>query len=148
MIQAAVGERAFGVAASKGDLLLTIRAEFEEELDQLQQNLERFARELAEAEELTVSFSYHDVFPMTSNHKDSVDKIRQVCREKGFELIELDKGNRGSEDFGHFLKATRGAICYIGNGVDSPPLHTHRYDFPDEIIETAVKLFKGLTELQ
>jgi amidohydrolase len=148
VIQVAVGEQAFGVAASKGDLLLTIRAEFEEELDRLQQSLERFARELAEAEELSVSFSYLDVFPVTSNHKESVDKIRQVCREKGFELIELDKGNRGSEDFGHFLKATRGAICYIGNGVDSPHLHTHLYDFPDEIIETAVKLFKGLTELR
>src|SRR5690606_15956709 len=34
-----LGERSFGVAASKGDLLLTIRAQYESELDRLQKNL-------------------------------------------------------------------------------------------------------------
>ncbi len=39
VIQVDIGERAFGIAASKGDLLLTIRAQFEEELNELQRNL-------------------------------------------------------------------------------------------------------------
>lgn len=59
----------------------------------------------------------------------------------------MEQGFRGSEDFGHYLKETKSAICYIGNGENYPDLHTHAYDFPDEIIETAVELFKGLADL-
>ena len=147
IIQVNIGERAFGVSASKGELLLTIRAQYEDELDQLQENLENIALKQAQAYGLTVGFEYNDVFPVTSNHKESSDKIRKVSREKGFKLIEMEEGFRGSEDFGHFLKETKGAICYIGNGENYPDLHTHAYDFPDEIMETAVELFKGLAEL-
>lgn len=147
IIQVDVGERAFGVAASKGDLLLTIRAEFEEELDQLQKNLENLALEKGHADGIDVTFAYHDVFPVTSNHKESSDRIRQVCREKGFQLLEMEQGMRGSEDFGHFLKETQGAMCYIGNGEDYPQVHTNEYDFPDSNIEIAVELFKGLVAL-
>jgi len=147
VIQVDVGERAFGVAASKGDLLLTIRAEFEEELDKLQENLEKLALEKGNADGIDVTFSYHDVFPVTANHQESSNKIRQVCRNKGFQALVLDEGIRGSEDFGHYLKETKGAMCYIGNGEEYPQVHTNDYDFPDSIIETAVELFKGLVEL-
>jgi hypothetical protein len=42
---------------------------------------------------------------------------------------------------------TKGAIFYIGNGENYPHIHTYEYDFRDEIIETAVELFKGLAEI-
>ncbi len=144
VIQVAVGERAFGVSASKGELLLTIRALHEEDMNRLQKDLERVASEQAREHGLKVSFSFTDVFPETVNHKESSDKIRRVCREKGFRLIEMPEGHRGSEDFGYYTKLIPGALCYIGNGEDYPPVHTHEYDFPDAIIETAVELFKGL----
>jgi amidohydrolase len=147
VIQVDIGERAFGIAASKGDLLLTIRAQFEEELDELQQQLENLSLEQGEAYGLQVSFSYHDVFPVTSNHSESCDKIRRVCKERGIDLNEMLIGFRTSEDFGHYLKETKGAIFYIGNGVDYPHIHTSSYDFNDEIIETAVEIFKGLAKL-
>lgn len=147
VIQVDIGERAFGVSASKGDLLLTIRALYETEMDQLQKNLEDLALAQAEKFSLKVSFSYIDYFPETSNHKESSDKIRQVSKAKGFELVEMPEAFRGSEDFGHFLKQTKGAICYIGNGEDYPPVHSNGYDFKDDIIEIAVELFKGLAEI-
>lgn len=147
VIQVDIGERAFGVSASKGDLLLTIRALYEEEMDKLQKNLEGLALAQAEKYGLKVSFCYNDIFPETVNHKDSCDKIRQVCQAKGISIIEMTEAFRASEDFGHYLKETKGAICYIGNGENYPPIHTFEYDFPDEIIETAVTLFKGLAEM-
>lgn len=147
VIQVDIGERAFGVSASKGDLLLTIRALYEVEMDKLQKNLEDLALAQAEKYGLKVSFCYNDAFPETSNHKESADKIRQVCRAKGIEVLELSEAFRASEDFGHYLKQTKGAMCYIGNGEDYPSIHTYTYDFPDEIMETAVELFKGLAEL-
>jgi amidohydrolase len=144
VIQVAVGERAFGVSASKGDLLLTIRALYEEEMDRLQQDLEEMAREQADKYGLTVTFSFNDCFPETVNHKASSDKIRRVSREKGFRLFEMSDAHRGSEDYGHYTKIIPGAMCYIGNGEGYPAVHTVKYDFRDEIIETAVELFKGL----
>ncbi|MEW9673320.1 M20 family metallopeptidase [Ammoniphilus sp. 3BR4] len=147
VVQVDIGERAFGLSASKGDLLLTIRALYEAEMDKLQKNLEELAQAQAERYGLKVSFSYNDAFPETVNHKESSDKIRQVCQAQGIQLVEMTEAFRGSEDFGHYLKQTKGGICYIGNGEDYPHVHTFEYDFRDEIIETAVELFKGLAEL-
>jgi amidohydrolase len=148
VVQVNVGDRAFGISAGKGDLLLTIRAEFEDELDGLQENLENNARAQAQKDGIKVEFIYNDVFPVTSNSPESADRIREAARRKGFQVVEMKKGFRGSEDFGHYLKKTKGAICYIGNGLDYPAVHTHEYDFPDEIIETAVELFKELAGVQ
>ncbi|QFG00260.1 amidohydrolase [Psychrobacillus glaciei] len=147
VVQVDIGERAFGMSASKGDLLLTIRALHEVELDKLQKNLEELALAQAEIYDLKVSFSYNDTFPETVNHKESSDKIRKVCQDKEFQLIEMKEAIRASEDYGHYLKQTKGVMCYIGNGENHPHLHTYEYDFHDEIIETAVELFKGLAEL-
>ncbi|WP_199613757.1 M20 metallopeptidase family protein [Paenibacillus alkalitolerans] len=147
IVQVDIGERAFGLSASKGDLLLTIRAFYEEELEKLQKNLEALAQAQADKYDLKVTFSYNDIFPETVNWKESSDKIRQVCRAKGIQVVEMPKAFRGSEDFGHYLKLTKGAMCFIGNGENYPHVHTYEYDFRDDIIETAVELFKGLAEL-
>jgi amidohydrolase len=144
VVQIDVGEKAFGIAASKGELRMTIRAFYEEELDRLQENLENFAKEQAEEFGLKESFQYNDEFPETFNHKESADKIRLVAETNGVELVELKEAIRSSEDFGHFTKITKGALCFIGNGEDYPHIHTNTYDFRDELIESGVELFKGL----
>jgi len=147
VIQVDVGERAFGISAHRGDLLLTIRALYESEMDGLQRDLEELARRLAAEQGLRVSFSYQDVFPETVNHKASSDMVRQVCRAQGRQLVELTEARRGSEDYGYYLKETPGAMFFIGNGEDYPAVHTSGYDFRDELIEVAVDLFMGLVRL-
>jgi metal-dependent amidase/aminoacylase/carboxypeptidase family protein len=147
IVGADIGERAFGISAGRGDLLLTIRAAYEREMDELQNDLEQLSLKLAFEYGLSASFSYNDSFPETVNHKECCDKIREVCVSKGIRITELTEAFRASEDFGHFLKLTCGAICFIGNGEEYPPLHTGSYDFPDGNIETATELFKGLAKM-
>ncbi|MDW0114487.1 amidohydrolase [Sporosarcina saromensis] len=147
VVQIDVGEPAFGLSASKGALRMTIRALYEKGLDQLQENLENFAKTQAEEFGLTVRFDYNDEFPETVNHKESADKIRTVATNKGMDVVELQEAFRGSEDFGHFTKLTKGAYCFIGNGEEYPNVHTSEYDFRDELIESGVELFKGLAEM-
>lgn len=142
-----IGEGSFGIAASEGSLSITLRGEVEPELEALLKKVENLARIEGESDGLEVSFSYEDRFPVTSNHKSSVDKVRAVANGKNSQIIELEEGMRGSEDFGYYLEKTKGALFFIGNGEDHPEIHTVKYDFPDEIIETAVKMFKGLVEL-
>lgn len=147
VVQIAVGEKAFGVSAHRGDLLLTIRALYEHELDKLQRELEDVAVLEAEKYGLKVTFEYNDEFPETVNYRESADRIRLICKEKGIQQLEIQEAFRGSEDFGYYLKETKGAICYIGNGEDYTPLHTYDFDFRDELIETAVELFKGIADM-
>ena len=147
VVQVAIGEKAFGLSASKGDLLLTIRALYEEELDELQKNLEDLSEAQAEKYGLQVSLTYNDEFPENVNHPESTDKIRQAAKSKGMELVELKEAIRESEDFGHYTKLTKGSYCFIGNGENYARVHTNEYDFRDELIETGVELFKGLAGL-
>lgn len=147
VIQIDLGEKAFGVSASKGDLRLTIRALYEDEMDKLQYNIEKMTLFLACHYGLDATFSYNDSFPETTNHDESSAKIRQAGIDLGLDVFEMPEAFRGSEDFGHYLKETKGAICYIGNGTDYPHVHSHEYDFPDELIRTAVKLFKRISEM-
>ncbi|MBY0123555.1 M20 family metallopeptidase [Bacillus sp. S/N-304-OC-R1] len=146
VVQVDIGAKAFGVNASKGALRMTIRALYEKEMDKLQKNLEDLAKSEAEKYGLKVAFEYQDEFPETANDKESSDKIREVCKEKGIPMAELAEAFRGSEDFGHFTKLTKGSYCYVGNGENYPNLHSYEYDFKDDIIETAVEVFKGLAK--
>jgi metal-dependent amidase/aminoacylase/carboxypeptidase family protein len=147
VIQVAVGERAFGKNPGKGELLLTIRALYEEELDRLQRNIENLAKEEADKYGLKVAFEYLDVFPETYNHVESADKIRKAAKNAGYELIEMKEAIRSSEDFGYYTKITKGAIFIIGNGEDYPALHTNEYDFRDELIEVSADLFREIIQV-
>lgn len=147
VIGASIGKKAFGISAGEGELLLTIRALHEENLEEFQKKIENLVEAEAKEYGLSVKFSYTDEFPETYNHKESSDKVRQVAAAKGMQLIEMEEALRVSEDYGHYTKLTKGCYFYIGNGEEHPQTHTHEYDFRDELIETGAELFKGLAEL-
>ena len=54
----------------------------------------------------------------------------------------------GSEDFGAFGRIVPSCFAMLGNGVDvgagGTPLHSHDYDFNDEILETGVAYYVNL----
>ncbi|MDN4494073.1 M20 metallopeptidase family protein [Ureibacillus aquaedulcis] len=144
VIQIDVGSENYGIAAHRGALKMTIRAEKETELDQLQKNLENLAKQLSEQQGIQVSFKYNDIFPETVNTKECSDVVRKVCEDKGLPWQELPEPYRASEDFGEYLKQVQGSFFYVGSGEDHPGIHTLYYDFPDEIIETVVEVYKGI----
>lgn len=146
VIQMDVGEPGFGTGASSGKLLLTIRAELEAELDKLQEIIEARATELAEEDGLIHSFCYEDQFPETRSHDSSVDKIFEAANLLGYDT-KIGEADRGSEDFGYYLKATKGAMFNVGAGEESAALHTLDYDFKDEVMDYAVEMFKKLISL-
>ena len=146
VIQVDIGERAFGVSAHKGKLLLTIRGEIEAEMDLLQKKLERKALEQAAKYGLDCQFAYYDEFPETYNHAEAVDKILAVAGTLGLDVVLMSEPQRGSEDFGHFTENTTGARFYIGNGVDYPAVHDGKFDFIDEEMKYATALFLELAK--
>ena len=136
-----VGSGDFGISPGDGQLCLTLRAEFEEEMRQLEEDLLAFSADLCAHEGIAMDFIVMDYFPETRNHDGSLMKVLAAAGSLGLKTIPMQDLWRASEDFGWYLKECSGAMVYIGNGVLYPGLHTEEYDFNDRILETAVDLF-------
>ena len=139
-----VGAGDFGISPGEGELCLTLRAERETEMKRMERELLRYAAEQAEAAGLSMDCQTCDCFPETRNHGESVQRVLRCAKAQGIPAIEMEQLWRPSEDFGHYLKECPGALVFIGNGTDWPPLHTVEYDFNDRILPAAIRLFSGL----
>ena len=136
-----LGDGDFGISPGEGEVCMTLRAEVEEEMLAMEQSIISFASQVAAAAGLQMTYSIHDYFPETCNHDDCLDRVLYAAQENKIPAMSMRELWRASEDFGHYLKICPGAMFYIGNGEDYPPLHTAEYDFNDRIIETAVNMF-------
>lgn len=148
VVQVAVGHKNFGIAASEGEVSMTLRGARQSEMEQMEQQIRREAAALAQRDGLTVSFQEQDVFPETVNNPFCVALAEEAARRAGMEVIPMTELFRASEDFGYYLKACPGAMVYVGNGEDYPQIHTEGYDFNDEILETIVEFFKHLLQVR
>lgn len=146
VIQVDIGERAFGVAAHEGRLLLTIRGEYERELLMLQKDITELAESEAEREGLELEILYDDEFPETCNAPKAIEKLRAIAEEKGWPVNEMREPIRASEDFGYYLKKSPGAFIWLGAGENWPVIHSEAFDYNDGLIEKTVELFRALTE--
>lgn len=144
IVELAAGGRNFGIAASKGSVSVTLRADYERDLNRLEERIRETAQGLAKRYGLALSFEEQDFFPETVNDPEAVSLVRRAAASLKIPVRELSQPFRASEDFGYYLKQCPGAIFYIGNGEDHPQLHTAEYDFNDGILERAVDLFFAL----
>lgn len=144
IVELSAGGRNFGIAASKGSVSVTLRADYERDLNRLEERIRETAQGLAKRYGLALSFEEQDFFPETVNDPEAVSLVRRAAASLKIPVRELSQPFRASEDFGYYLKQCPGAIFYIGNGEDHPQLHTAEYDFNDGILERAADLFFAL----
>ncbi|MBO5461662.1 MAG: amidohydrolase [Ruminococcus sp.] len=144
VVQIDVGERAFGVAAHKGRLLLTIRGQHEDEMLRMQKEIEETASRLASQEGLEAEFRFCDEFPETYNHKENIGKLKKIAEENGWPVVMLEAPIRSSEDFGYYLKKAPGALLWLGAGEERPPIHSQEFDYNDELIWRSVEIFQKI----
>ena len=142
-----VGTGDFGISPGSGELSMTLRAEKETRMKEIEEQIIRFAEEEAQRCQLQTSFSIHDYFPETRNNDQCLETVVTAATNLGMNVIQMENLWRASEDFGWYLKECPGAIVYIGSGEDYPPLHTVGYDFNDRILATAVDLFTAIAAL-
>ncbi len=139
-----IGSESYGVSASDGVLRLTVRGEREAVFEEYVAGIKELAKKQAEDEDLALEIREIERFPATENHIESIKKLRACAAKQGLVVTELKEPMRWSEDFGYYLQKVDGAFFGIGDGEDHAQLHTEQYEFPDEIIETAVLMFGGL----
>lgn len=141
LIHAELGSLAFGTSAGKVSLSMTLRAYSQQDLDNLIEKVKAKAKAVAETEQLTVEFGYVEQFAVSVNHPDLYPVVEQAAKKSGLSLIEKAEPFRWSEDFGLFSQVCPSFLFGLGSGENSPQLHEGTYDFPDELIETGVKMF-------
>ena len=136
-----MGEKAFGAAAEKAEIWLTVRAEHNGDLHILHEAILAFSRELSETYHLDFSYEVQDVFPATENTPEKAEKVLSL-----FNGTVLEVPMRWSEDFGHYLNHCKGAFFGIGAGENHPPLHTEHYAYPDGLLQPTMDIFFKLMD--
>lgn len=139
-----IGSNSYGMSASEGEVRFIVRAEKEVEFESYLKEIRKSAQEMAEKGGFALELEEIERFPATENHEKSVEKIKEAAQKLGLKTQELSEPMRWSEDFGYYLRECEGAFLGIGDGEDHPQLHTEEYEFPDEIIESAAKVFEIL----
>lgn len=137
------GKETFGVSASEGKVLTTIRSSTNEDLQKLEDTLRAKAKELADKHNLTVSFSIADDFLATINSKKCFDKMVRAL-SKFNDVKVIDEPLRVSEDFAHYSLKTDGGYFLICNGVDFPSVHTLKFEFQDFLIPQCIQCFMAI----
>jgi metal-dependent amidase/aminoacylase/carboxypeptidase family protein len=120
---------------------ITLRAYENNDLDLLCRKTESIIKEHAQNQHLEVSFSYGEIYPATINNPDCVNMVKDATNTLGYEFVDMDKPNNWSEDFAYFTATNKGVQFGFGAGEDQPNLHDPAYNFPDDLIEPAAKLF-------
>ena len=142
------GSCSYGMSADRGILRLTLRAEYQEEYDELVGKIRERAEQQAKEQGMTCTIRLIEPFPATINHPLSVHKVRTVARSQGLSITIPKEPFRWSEDFGYYLQKSEGAFLGIGCGEEHAGLHTADYEFDDAIIGTVINIYEGLLDMK
>ncbi|EAZ81617.1 amidohydrolase [Algoriphagus machipongonensis] len=144
VIHSEIGSLAFGTSAGKGSLSLTIRAFDQEELDSLLEKIEKEVERVATHEGLKFEISYLEAFAVSKNDSNAAEIAETAVEDLGMDISQKAEPFRWSEDFGLFSQTCPSYLFGLGSGEKCPQLHEPTYDFPDELIETGVKVFEKI----
>lgn len=148
LVESHIGETAYGVSAGHGVLRFTMRAKSEALLQAMKQKTENIVQtEVGKTPGLSHEIRWLEYFAGGQNSEEAVNIVRQAAADNGLTYIEKDVPFTWGEDFGLLTQHYPGALFGLGSGNDTPPLHHQDFDFPDEIIETGVKMMVSISKL-
>ncbi|MBU1638682.1 amidohydrolase [bacterium] len=144
VIHARLGEQAFGTSPGEAVIMATIRAYSDATLRRLTARCTELAQKTAAVYDLQCGVGTSQEFPATVNHPDAVRIIQHAAAQSGLVTATPDYPFAWSEDFGCFTARYKGAMFGIGAGEQHPPLHHPDYEFPDELIEPGIEIFRQI----
>lgn len=143
-VYGSLGSKDYGVSPADGELHLTIRTWTPEEMTALMKRIEEIASKVSSKHSLDKDLLWFDYFSATKNDSFCNAIIKESAKENGFQLNQREHPFKFGEDFGVFTQRYPGAMFGLGSGEETPALHNPDYDFPDEIIETGIAMFKEI----
>ena len=145
-IHVKVGSLAFGTSPGEAEMHFTLRSFTDEDMDKLSAMVLQIIRDTCEKDGIHSMVNFHEEFPVTRNTGEEIKLVERVAERNNFEMKHLEEPFKWSEDFGHFTNLSAGAIFGLGSGNNTAALHNPEFDFPDELIITGVRMFKGIYE--
>lgn len=136
-----MGEIAYGIAAGKGELHLTIRSWNLEIFERKLKEYTAKINELALVHQIEVNIDYTQSFLANINDVSANQIIKDSAQKQSLSLREMSHGFKWGEDFGIFTQRYKGAMFGLGAGINQPALHNPDYDFPDDLIEIGIHQF-------
>ncbi|MGO4568771.1 M20 aminoacylase family protein [Rhizobium sp. 2YAF20] len=139
--------KAANVIPETATLLLSVRS-FDPQVRQLlETRIRKLTESIADGYGAGIRIDYERGYPVVVNSVKETEFARIVAGE----LVGADKVSTchlipGSEDFSYFLEHKPGSFLRLGNGVNSPILHSAKYDFADENLTVGAALWARLTE--
>ena len=128
------------------DVAMTLRGEYEEDLDKLETLIYDVANAIADVYDLEVQNLYSDIFPVTANDPELADRADMAFAELG-DITELAKPMLWAEDFGRYSEVCKAYYFGIGSGEEAAELHSDEYEWNDLINWRAIEALRMLTEL-
>ena len=136
-----MGAPAFGVAPAAAHALVTLRAVSDSGLAAFEGQARAQAQTIAQGHGLELTIARHDHFNATQNDAKATAIVARAAQAAQVARANYAFPMRPSEDFGAFSAQTRTALFFMGAGEHCPPLHNPAYDFPDALIDPAVRVF-------
>jgi amidohydrolase len=143
-IYSSMGVKSYGISAGFGEIHYTLRTKSIEKMEGLKQDVDSILLEVCSKHKLPYTAKWFDFFPAVFNDEFCTQVITETARMHNYDIINKITPFKFGEDFGWFSKKHKAAMFGIGAGLESPALHQANYDFPDEIIETGMNMFKGI----
>lgn len=145
---ARLGEPAFGITPGRAEILVTVRADSDDVLQELKRAATRLAEQEARDSRLDVDVTYEEEFPVTVNDARAVAVIEAAAAELDLDLARpTESPFRWSEDFGLLTAWRPGAMFGLGAGTEHPVLHGNEYDFNDDLLLPGVMMMEKILRL-
>ena len=145
-IYSSMGVKSYGISAGFGEIHYTLRTKSIEKMERLKKDVDRILSEVCPKHKLPHTAKWFEYFPAVVNDGFCNQVITEAAKAYNYDIISKNIPFRFGEDFGWFSEKYKAAMFGIGAGLQSPALHQADYDFPDEIIETGMNMFKGIIE--
>lgn len=143
-----IGEETFGVTPGHAEIWLTLRSQDNKALHKLEETTIKLCAFIANEFKLDFSYSIHEAFSATTNSRQKVDIVEQSAKELRLSINKIQVPFPWSEDFGRFGEICPCCLFGLGCGLEHEPLHSPRYEFEDEILDTGINMFEKIIELE
>lgn len=144
LIHARIGEVAFGTSPGYAEIMATLRAFHNPDMELLSVKAIELVESIAAKHGLRVETQFTEEFPASVCDEELTSVLEGIAGEQNRKLISMEQPNRWSEDFAHFTVAFPSLIFGLGLGENHPDLHTPHYDFPDSLIDSGVDVFEAI----
>lgn len=139
-----IGEPTYGISPDNAAIHYTIRTWNRQLMNELRTKVENAVIVVAQKHELGFEIDWFEFFPASENNTECVEIVERVALQNEFQINKMNTPLRFGEDFGWFSQSYKSVLFGLGAGLTHPALHHVDYDFPDELIDTGLKMFTGI----